>query len=316
MIGASRGAAGHATWLTLDLLAALSASGLFGRALPPAERVFVVVPASVAAQLDALKVDPGARAAVRAFFGRGLDAAGPAGAGFLTVLGAHEGEGLVLERGADVAGSRGDAVGSRGQATDHRIVEVALFFQAELLKAAGDAGAAGGGAAGGGGGSGASGKQHRMPVILLTADNGQAALARAHGLPCALMADVAAAEAGARALRALRAPLTASALRELLRERAVRALGAAAARSLQAEFDDAVAALAAATDALAASRGALATARRAGAAGDLAAAAAAVAGDADADGLVEALRARLQGWEAVVKRRATASRVLDLAAGM
>jgi hypothetical protein len=310
MIGASRGAAGHATWLTLDLLAALAAGGLFGRALPPAERVFVVVPASVAAQLDALKGDPGARAAVRTFFGRGLDAAGPAGAGFLTVLGAHEGEGLVLERSADVAGSRGDAVGSRGQATDHRIVEVALFFQAELLKAAGDAGAAGGGA----GGDGASGEQHPMPVVLLTADNGQAALARAHGLPCALMADVAAAEAGARALRALRAPLTASALRELLRERAVRALGAAAARSLQAEFDDAVAALAAATDALAASRGALAAARRAGAAGDLAAAAAAVAGDGDGDGLVEALRVRLRGWEAVVKRRATASRVLDLAA--
>lgn len=42
--------------------------------------------------------------AVRRFLGEYLDECGPAGANFLTILGAHEGEGLVLERNANVAG--------------------------------------------------------------------------------------------------------------------------------------------------------------------------------------------------------------------
>lgn len=45
---------------------------------PPAQ-VFVVVTDSVAKQLDGLKQDPSARAAVRHFMGQGLDAWGPAG---------------------------------------------------------------------------------------------------------------------------------------------------------------------------------------------------------------------------------------------
>jgi hypothetical protein len=49
-------------------------------------------------QLDALKKDPSAAAAVRRFLDRGLDELGPAGHDVLTVLGAHEGEGVVLER--------------------------------------------------------------------------------------------------------------------------------------------------------------------------------------------------------------------------
>lgn len=106
------------TFFTLDLLAQLADRGLFGRALPATEQVFIIVPASVAIQLDALKTDPWARPAVRRFMGKGLDEMGPAGRSFLTVLGAHEGEGLLLEREAEVAGSRGADVGSRGQVSN------------------------------------------------------------------------------------------------------------------------------------------------------------------------------------------------------
>jgi hypothetical protein len=334
MIGAAPGAAAP-TFFTLRLLTSLADAGLFGRALAPADRVFIVVPSSVAVQLDALKKDPGARAAVRAFFGRGLDECGPAGRGFLTVLGAHEGEGLVLEHAAEVsprrsgaappcwaaccaaarrvrahvhlvvaaggatrlptrrcrcvqvAGSRGAEVGSRGQAVDHKIVEVALFFQRELMRAAGGPGAAGAGAA----------AAAALPVILLTGDNGQAQLARSHGLPTVRMCELAALEPAARrSLLAPGAPATAAALRALLRERAVCGLGSVAARSLQQEFDGAVACLAAAVEALAAAES------RLGAVGE---------GEAGG-GLVAALRLRLDEWQGlVVHSHQSASRVLS-----
>ncbi len=54
----------------------------------------------------------------------------------MTVLGAHEGEGMVLEMEAEVAGSRSPHLASRGQRVDAQIVEVALFFQRELSSAA------------------------------------------------------------------------------------------------------------------------------------------------------------------------------------
>ncbi len=54
----------------------------------------------------------------------------------MTLLGSHEGEGLALEAGGleGLAGSRSAAVSSRGQAVDMKIVEVALFFQAEVAR--------------------------------------------------------------------------------------------------------------------------------------------------------------------------------------
>jgi hypothetical protein len=55
---------------------------------------------------------------------------------FLTVLGGHEGEGLVVAAEAEVAGSRSAQFADSGQRTDARIVEVALFFQSELAAAA------------------------------------------------------------------------------------------------------------------------------------------------------------------------------------
>ena len=59
----------------------------------------------------------------------------PAGLDILTVLGAHEGEGLVVEHDAAVAGSGSSLLRDKGQRVDAKIVEVALFFQQEMLGA-------------------------------------------------------------------------------------------------------------------------------------------------------------------------------------
>ncbi len=94
---------------------------------------------------------------------------GPAGYDFLTILGAHEGEGMLLGSGHHygVAGSHSPFISSKGQKVDLKIVEVALFFMKEVVS--------GGGAAEQGG--------TELPVMLLSNDNAQIAAARAHGLP-------------------------------------------------------------------------------------------------------------------------------------
>ncbi len=53
--------------------------GLFGRAMPAAEQVFIILADSVVKQLDGLKDDPSLCRAIRRFLGKGLDAYGPAG---------------------------------------------------------------------------------------------------------------------------------------------------------------------------------------------------------------------------------------------
>ncbi len=53
--------------------------GQFGRALPAAEQVFLILADSVVKQLDGLKDDPNLSRAIRRFLGKGLDAYGPAG---------------------------------------------------------------------------------------------------------------------------------------------------------------------------------------------------------------------------------------------
>jgi hypothetical protein len=83
------------------------------RALPGEDQTYIIIADSVMKQLDGLKSGGYARGeeaqrlarCVREFMGRGLEACGPAGHNFLTVLGAHEGEGLVLEQNAAVAGA-------------------------------------------------------------------------------------------------------------------------------------------------------------------------------------------------------------------
>jgi hypothetical protein len=65
-------------------------------------------------------------------------------------------------------------------------VEVALFFQKEIVRAA----AAAGPAAGGSPQPAAAGELVRsmLPVVLLSNDNGQIQLARSHGLPALRLA--------------------------------------------------------------------------------------------------------------------------------
>ncbi|KAL4858459.1 hypothetical protein ACK3TF_001437 [Chlorella vulgaris] len=226
------------TFFTLELLGQLARQARFGRALPPQEQVFLVVTDSVLKQLDGLKNDAAARPVIRRFLGQGLDTYGPAGCDFLTVLGAHEGEGLVVEHDAAVTGSLSADVRTKGHRADHRIVEVALFFQKEVL----------------GGGSGPL-RPGSFPVLLLSGDNGQVQTARSHGLPAARMVDLAAAQGHMEAALARQQPLTASLLRECLGIAAVQGLAdKAAVRNLQLDFDRAIAALEAATQALAAAQ--------------------------------------------------------------
>ena len=168
----------------------------------------------------------------------------------MTVLGAHEGEGMVLDLEAEVAGSRSAHMASRGQRVDALVVEVALFFQSELSSAAnaaakpspsqasvtmdfspeGNRSQAPSGTSSNGtlpsmaGGMPSterpgSSKQEPvvLPVMLLSNDNGQLQLARSHGLPAVRLADT-------RSLDALLPgqPLSASTLRSVLLPAATR----------------------------------------------------------------------------------------------
>ncbi|WIA16222.1 hypothetical protein OEZ85_012934 [Tetradesmus obliquus] len=103
-----------------ELNLALAGSGRFGRGLAPEQQTFIVLADTVLKQLDSCKAaEAGVGGPVRRFLDRGLDEAGPKGLDFLTVLAAHEGEGLVVDRQAAVAGSRSPAfAGSSGQRSD------------------------------------------------------------------------------------------------------------------------------------------------------------------------------------------------------
>lgn len=72
---------------------------------------------------------------------------------------------------------------------DAKIVEVALFFQAELQTAAAGNGTSGSQTAVA---ANAGSEGHPMSVVLLSADNAQLQLARTHGLPAARLQDMAA----------------------------------------------------------------------------------------------------------------------------
>lgn len=310
------------TFFTFEWLFSLSGRNLFGRSLSATEQTFIVVPASVATQLDGLKTDPGARGAVRRFMSKGLDDMGPAGENFVTMLGAHEGEGLVLEHGAEVAGSRGGDVSSKGQATDHRIVEVGLFFQNECLSAAGESHKGLENDQISGGNEGKCVPERALPVILLTNDNGQAQLAKAHGLPVVRMGELAAARAAIMSVVESGQPLTATVIRAALRNKAIVGLGSVAARSLQTEFDGAVACLRAALETLVDTQ--TREARIKDLLEDNAAASDAEkvalvkkaleeessAGGEAVSGLVSALQRRLQDWDQIVRSHQEASRVL------
>lgn len=106
----------------------------------------------------------------------------------------------MYRRQAAVAGSRSPAfAGSSGQRSDLAIIEVALFFRTELLAAAAAAVAEATAAASGASEeaaaaaapctptrqqqAAAAAAAEAQPVILVTNDNAQLQLAKAHGLP-------------------------------------------------------------------------------------------------------------------------------------
>ncbi|GLI63531.1 hypothetical protein VaNZ11_006518, partial [Volvox africanus] len=228
--------------LDWSLLVSLAAQGRFGRSLPLPDQVFIVVTDSVMKQLDGLKSLPETRAAVRRFMSEGLELAGPAGYDFLTVLGAHEGEGLALagEHGGlmGLAGSRSPWLATRGQAVDVRIVEVALYYQAEVTRAYQQSGTEG---ADGGAGDKSSPRPSFLPVILLSNDNAQISAAKSHGLPAFRL--TAATELSVKLddiARGGGGALSSGVLRQLLAPQATKALGTTATRSLQDQFDCAV----------------------------------------------------------------------------
>ncbi|KXZ41816.1 hypothetical protein GPECTOR_274g718 [Gonium pectorale] len=241
--------------LDWSLLLQLARAGRFGRALPLRDQVFIVVSDSVMKQLDGLKNNPETHYAVRRFMGEGLEQAGPAGYDFLTVLGAHEGEGLALGGAAasagagpeGLAGSRSPWLSSRGQAVDLRIVEVALMFQREVDRAHQAAGGAGPEAAAAAGsfspGGAGSGGRSFLPVVLLSNDNAQIAAAKSHGLPAFRLSSAASLSVELTALAEGGGVLTSGVLRRLLGPQATVGLGTTATKSLQDHFDGAVATL-------------------------------------------------------------------------
>ncbi|WIA36417.1 hypothetical protein OEZ86_007728 [Tetradesmus obliquus] len=246
------------TCLTMKLLQALAGSGRFGRGLAPEQQTFIVLADTVLKQLDSCKAaEAGVGGPVRRFLDRGLDEAGPKGLDFLTVLAAHEGEGLVVDRQAAVAGSRSPAfAGSSGQRSDLAIIEVALFFRTELLAAAAAAVAEATAAASGASEeaaaaaapctptrqqqAAAAAAAEAQPVILVTNDNAQLQLAKAHGLPAFKLAGAAGFEASLGELIKGGADLSSRQLRQLMAPAATAGLGAVAGRSLQDDFDGAV----------------------------------------------------------------------------
>ncbi|GMH40518.1 hypothetical protein BSKO_08422 [Bryopsis sp. KO-2023] len=233
---------------TFDWLQNLCMKSGFGKNLPANERVFFVLCDSVAKQLDGLKKqNPYVGHSIRKLMSSGLDQYGPGGDDFVTVLGAHEGEGMVVDRNAEVLDARSHNVHDKGQATDLKIVEVALFFQQELCKKP----------------LGRCRSQSceivgspeaitmdtiipdgqdpmRFPVVLLSNDNVQLVAAKSHGLPAYRFTDF----SKVRSLRTMfdgKNPLTASAIRRLMGGSATKGLGESAKKSLQGEFDGAIA---------------------------------------------------------------------------
>lgn len=86
---------------------------------------------------------------------------------------------MLSEHGAEITGSRSVHLVSKGQRADHRIVEVALYFQAELLQAKKE-----------NDDTDPEPTASSMPVLLVSADNAQVHLARAHGLPAVRTSDL------------------------------------------------------------------------------------------------------------------------------
>eukprot|EP00775_Hariotina_reticulata_P013818 gene13818-13939_t len=236
------GSVSSTTCCTVKLLQALAGSGRFGRSLPAEQQSFLVLADTVLKQLDSLKSSEGVGGHVRRFLDSGLDELGPKGADFLTVLAAHEGEGVVIDRQAAVAGSSSPLfTGPTGQKSDLAIIEVALFFRSELLAAA--AAAAPGSSKEHSNGGASPSAEEAQPVILVTNDNGQLQLAKAHGLPAFRLAGAIEFEAALTDLVKSGQELSSRRLRQLMAPAATAGVGPVAQRSLQDDFDGVVSCL-------------------------------------------------------------------------
>lgn len=142
---------------------------------------------------------------------------------------------MVVDRNADVLDARSKNVHDKGQATDLKIIEVALFFQQELCKnnpaekAVSEQDSVA---------HPAAHHPDRFPVLLLSNDNVQLRASKSHGLPAFRFTDLFGQGSSAERLR--RQPLTAAVFRKVTAG-ATRDLGESARKSLQGEFDGAVA---------------------------------------------------------------------------
>eukprot|EP00210_Caulerpa_lentillifera_P001125 g1084.t1 len=226
-------------YLSFDWLESLCQKGKFGNCIPSNERIFFVLCDSVMKQLDGLKKhNANVGLCVRKLVNSGLEKYGPAGQDFLTILGAHEGEGIIVDRNAELLDSRSHHVFNKGQAIDLKIVEVALFFQQELCQAHHSQPHS------------SNTNTHtsipnpknpfHFPVVLFSNDNVQLTAAKSHGLPAFRYTDLQKFN-HVREIMQPRKPLTASTLRAQIAGKATSGLGACARKSLQDEFDGIVA---------------------------------------------------------------------------
>lgn len=154
---------------------------------------------------------------------------------------------------------------SKAMQVDYRIVEVALFFNADLLKAQaqgqaaqaqgqaspsavgdGNGGSSGSDAAAAAAAAAAASNISLFPVMLLSNDNAQVTAAKAHGLPAFRISSPTSGDAAVALQRMLAQPgvaLTSQQVRTLAGPTATAGLGASAGKSLQSHFDSAVACL-------------------------------------------------------------------------
>lgn len=223
------------TFFTFDFLLQLCEDQLFGSKVPLGERIHFIVPSSVAIQLDSLKcTSPALRKTISRFMGALLDEAGPSSHNFISMLGSHEAEGIIMDNYAESteSNSRMD-IGSSGQAADHRIVETALYFQHQCLVARASS-------------CGSSFSfspdtiKNTLPVIFFTSDVGQERLARRNGVPVLAISSLDSLHRQITDRIQGREQLTASFLRTILRPSSSRDLGWCRLRSLQTSFDAAI----------------------------------------------------------------------------
>eukprot|EP00890_Picochlorum_soloecismus_P004828 jgi/Picsp_1/5346/NSC_02707-R1_hypothetical protein CHLREDRAFT_166746 [Chlamydomonas reinhardtii] len=225
------------TFFTLDYLLNLSQTGLFGPSLKMEDQIFLILPSTVSLQLDSLKSNHALRPVISKFMGSILDQIGPSGTNTLHMLGNHEAEGILIESHLDASTVSNEVCfSSTGQRADHRIVETAMYFQLECLKALAQA----------------TDRnfnfssdliRQKLPVVLLTSDKGQKRLSLHNGLPCISIESL-----NSRKKEIMRTvqdgkPITSSRMRSWFRDMSTKSLGAFRIRSLQKNFDGSIACL-------------------------------------------------------------------------